>query len=302
MSKPFLKGIVPPMIIPLLDNDTLDKEGTLRLIDHIIAGGVHGLFLLGTTGEAQSLSYKMRYEFVELACKHVAGRVPVLVGITDTSFDESVRLAIFAKQCGASALVAAPPYYFPANQAELLAYYTALADAVPLPLYLYNMPSKVKVYIDVPTVVALSKHPNIIGVKDSSGNAGYMADLIFNFKDSDFAVFIGPEEVTGQNILMGATGGVNGGANLFPELFVSMYNAAAAGDLEALLPIQQKIMFLSNTLYRLCKSDASFLKSIKTSCEFKGICSGRLAWPYQACTEEERAKIKAALDKLQDYR
>lgn len=302
MNKFTLRGIVPPMITPLLDNDTLDKEGTVRLVNHIIEGGVHGLFLLGTTGEAQSLSYKLRYELVELATKTVAGRVPVLVGITDTSFDESVRLANYAKECGADGLVAAPPYYFPGTQAELVDYYKALADAVPLPLYLYNMPSKVKVFLNFPTVVELSKHPNIAGVKDSSGNAGYMASLIHEFRDTDFDVFIGPEEVTSINVLIGANGGVNGGANLFPELFVAMYNAAAAKDACKVNELQEKIMTLSSTLYGLLPSDASFLKAVKYSCEIKGICSGIPAWPYTPCTAEEAAKIKAALAKLEDYK
>lgn len=302
MNKFSLRGIVPPMITPLIDNDTLDREGTVRLVNHILEGGVQGLFLLGTTGEGQSLSYKVRYELVELATKTVAGRVPVLVGISDTSFDESIRLANFAKECGASALVATPPCFFPSTQDELIKYYKALADAVPLPLYLYNMPSKVKVFINFPTVVELSKHPNIAGVKDSSGNAGYMASLIHEFRDTDFDVFIGPEEVTGIHVLIGANGGVNGGANLFPELFVSMYNAAAAGDAAKVNELQEKIMTLSSTLYCLFPSDASFLKAVKYSCELKGICSGVPAWPYTPCTAEEAEKVKAALAKLEDYR
>ena len=138
-----IKGIIPPMITPLKGNDELDREGAVRLTEHILAGGVHALFLLGTTGEAQSLTYRLRYEFVELVCKQVAGRVPVLVGVTDTSLDESVKLAAHAAACGAVGVVAAAPYYFAPSQQELIEYYTALADALPLPLYLYNMPSHV---------------------------------------------------------------------------------------------------------------------------------------------------------------
>lgn len=107
-----IKGIIPPMITPLKGDDQIDREGTVRLTEHILAGGVHALFLLGTTGEAQSLSYECRYDFVELVCRQVAGRVPVLVGVTDTSLDESVKLAAHAAKCGAVAVVAAAPYYF----------------------------------------------------------------------------------------------------------------------------------------------------------------------------------------------
>ena len=163
-----LKGIVPPMITPLLDNDTLDREGTVKLVEHLLSAGVHGLFLLGTTGEGPSLSYKLRYEFVELVCKTNNGRVPVLVAVTDTSFNESVRLAEYAKECGADAVVAAPPYYFPGNQKELVDYFKALADALPLPLYLYNMPSKVHVFLNVTSVPELSLTPIILGCPESS--------------------------------------------------------------------------------------------------------------------------------------
>ena len=111
-----LQGIIPPMITPLKGDDELDREGTVRLTEHLVAGGVHAIFLLGTTGEAQSLTYRLRYEFVELVCRQVAGRIPVLVGVTDTAFIESVRLAEYAAKCGAVGVVAAPPYYFAPSQ------------------------------------------------------------------------------------------------------------------------------------------------------------------------------------------
>ncbi len=152
-----LQGIISPMITPLKGDDELDREGTVRLTEHLVAGGVHAIFLLGTTGEAQSLTYRLRYEFVELVCRQVAGRIPVLVGVTDTAFIESVRLAEHAAKCGAVGVVAAPPYYFAPSQQELIEYYTALADPLPLPLYLYNMPSHVKVF--PPT----STHPPALG-------------------------------------------------------------------------------------------------------------------------------------------
>ena len=112
-----LRGIIPPMVTPLLDRDTLDVAGLERLIEHILAGGVHGLFILGTTGETPSLSHRLRHELIERVCAQVRGRVPVLVGITDTSFVESVELGRKAAQVGAQALVLAPPYYFPAGSA-----------------------------------------------------------------------------------------------------------------------------------------------------------------------------------------
>src|SRR5512132_195513 len=115
LPKP-LRGIVPPMITPLASRDTLNLAGLERLIEHILSGGVSGLFILGTTGEAPALSYSVRRELIDRTCGLVAGRVPVIVGITDTAFGESVALAGAAARAGAAALVVAAPYYFAATQ------------------------------------------------------------------------------------------------------------------------------------------------------------------------------------------
>ena len=287
------------MITPLKGDDTIDVEGAKRLTEHMIAGGVHGLFLLGTTGEAQSLSYECRYDFVELVCKEVAGRVPVIVGITDTSIDESIKLARHAKKCGAAGVVSAPPYYFAPSQQEMIEYYTALADALPLPLYLYNMPSHVKVVFDPKTVVTLAAHPNIVGLKDSSANMNYFQTLLHLLGDrEDFALFVGPEELTGECVLMGADGGVNGGANIFPELYVDMYEAAKRRDIGSVRELQQRIMQISTTIYTVGKYGSSYLKGVKCSLSLIGICDDYLSYPYRKFRPEERAKIKSALENL----
>jgi len=110
--KTTLRGIVPPLVTPLLDNNTIDVEGLERLIEHVIAGGVHGIFILGTTGEAQSLSFELRYDMIKQTAKILKNRLPLLVGISDTSLVDSVLLASLAAKCGADAVVSAPPYYF----------------------------------------------------------------------------------------------------------------------------------------------------------------------------------------------
>ncbi len=298
-----IKGIIPPMVTPLLDAGTIDYEGTSRIIDRMIDAGVAGIFVLGTTGESQSLPARLRYEFVELAAKCIAGRVPLLVGITETSLEDSLSLAEHARKNGATGVVAAAPYYFPANQKELIDWYKALADSSPLPVYLYNMPSKVKVFLNVPTVKELSKHPNIVGVKDSSGNQSYFQSLLYHFSGTEFAVYMGPEEQTAAAVLSGADGGVNGGANLFPELFVQMYKAASTGNVEECQALQHKIMFLSDSLYGLDPgSDASFVKAIKCALHLKGICSGYLPLPYKAFEGEQCEKVRQVLETLKDYR
>lgn len=294
-----LRGIIPPMVTPLRGNDELDREGTVRLTEHLIAGGVHALFLLGTTGEAQSLTYRLRYDFVSLVCRQVAGRVPVLVGVTDTAFVESIRLAEHAARSGAAGVVAAPPYYFAPSQQELIEYYTALADALPLPLYLYNMPSHVKVFLEPATVGTLAGHPNIAGLKDSSANMTYFQTLLHHLGgDPGFSLYVGPEELTGECVLMGADGGVNGGANIFPGLYVGMYEAACTHDIARVRELQHRIMQISATIYTVGKYGSSYLKGVKCALSLLGICDDYLSYPYRKFRAGERARIRQALEAL----
>src|SRR5512137_411822 len=118
-----LRGIIPPLVTPLSDRDTLDAAGLERLIEHILAGGVHGLFILGTTGEGPDFSYALRRQLIERTCKQVAGRVPVLVGVSDTSRTESLAVARYAADCSADAVVITPPYYLSIGQPELCDYF-----------------------------------------------------------------------------------------------------------------------------------------------------------------------------------
>ncbi len=294
-----LRGMIPPMITPLLDNNHLDLEGVDRLTEHLIAGGVHGIFLLGTTGEAQSLAYHLRYELVERVCARVAGRIPVLVGITDTSLEESVKLAYKAKECGATAVVAASPYYFAPSQPELVEYFTALANAVPLPLYLYNMPSHVKVMLEPSTVWALASHPNIIGLKDSSANMCYFQSLLHLLRDKEnFSLYVGPEELTAECVMMGAAGAINGGANLFPKLYVDLYNAAARYDIETVHQLQQQVMTICSTIYTIGRYGSSYLKGVKCALSLLGICNDYISYPYQKFRDAEREKVRAALESV----
>jgi 4-hydroxy-tetrahydrodipicolinate synthase len=294
-----IKGIIPPMVTPLLSNEELDMNGMKALVERMLDGGVSALFLLGTTGEAQSLSYELRYDFVKSVCRQVSGRVPILVGITDTCFDESVRMATYAKECGAVGVVAASPYYYAPSQQELIEYFTALASAVPLPLYLYNMPSHVKVFLDVDTVLKLSKHPNIVGLKDSSANMTYFQTLLFHLggKD-DFALYVGPEENTGECIMMGADGAINGGANIFPSLYVDMYNAASKGNISEVSRLQGKIMQICTSIYTVGKYGSSYLKGVKCALSLMGICNGYMAWPYREFAPSERVLVRRALAKM----
>lgn len=294
-----LKGIVPPIITPLKDIDTLDVEGLEKLVEHILAGGVSGIFVLGTTGEFSSLSYRLRNELVERVCKQVAGRVPVLVGITDTSIIESENLAKKAADFGASALVAAPPYYYSTGQPELIEYFEKLADRMPLPLYLYNMPMHTKVMIEPKTVLKISESPKVIGLKDSSANMAYFRLLQYTMKNNpDFQLFVGPEEMMADAVVLGANGGVNGGANMFPRLYVDLYHAAVAKDFERIHLLQEKVLAISSAIYTVGKYGSSYLKGLKCALSVMGLCDDYMADPFNRFRKEEREKIEQGLEQL----
>lgn len=288
-----LHGIVVPMVTPLTQGAEVDYPATEKLVEHLIAGGVHGIFALGTTGEAQSLSAQQRADFTTYVGEKIAGRVPYIVGISDTSIADSIALAKTAQAAGACGVVATPPYYFAPAQNDMVAWFTALADASPLPVYLYNMPSHVKVNIAPETAAMLAKHPNIKGLKDSSHNMTYFQTLGYLTKDeADFVLFVGPEEQTAQAVLLGGAGGVNGGANMFPELYVKSYNAAVAGDLETVRKCQKAILHISTAIYNV----DGYLPGLKGALELLGLCNRTLALPYTAMSNEKMVVLKKALD------
>ena len=294
-----LRGIIPPLVTPLEDRDTLDAAGLERLIEHILAGGVHGLFILGTTGEAPSLSYRLRYELIERVCGQVKGRVPVLVGITDTSFVESVNIAGKAREAGAQAVVLAPPYYFPAGQAELLEYLRHLTPELPLPVFLYNMPSYTKLVYEPETIRAAADFPGIAGIKDSSGNMIYFRRLQSLLKDHpDFSLLIGREELLAEAVLFGGHGCVCGGANLIPQLYVDLYNAACSKDLPKVESLHKKVMHLCTTIYNVGQYESSFLKGLKCALSCMDICSDFLAEPFHRFRRAEHDRIQQYVKEL----
>lgn len=294
-----LRGIIPPMVTPLLDADQLDIEGSVSLVEHLLQGGVHGIFALGTTGEGTSLTARLRYQLVELVAEAIQGRVPLLVGITDTSMVNAIALAEHAYGAGAAAVVTAAPYYLPLTQDDLLRYTRELATRLPLPLMLYNMPSCTKTAYSLETVEQLSGHPNIIGLKDTSGDLDYYAGAAELAKSrGDFTLLIGPEEKLARSLELGGHGGVCGGANFFPKLYVDLYEAGVRGDRQRANELQAFVQQVSDSLYNITDSGAKVLQGVKAALAELGICSGVVAPPFRTYGDEERQIVRAALDKL----
>jgi 4-hydroxy-tetrahydrodipicolinate synthase len=271
------------------------------MVEHLIAGGVSGIFILGTTGEAQHLSFKLKVDLIRKTAALIKGRIPLLVGITDASFYESLKIARVAAENNAAAVVAAPPYFFTLGQPELIEYYRALATDSPLPLYLYNMPSHTKIMIEIDTVKVLATHEKIIGLKDSSANGVYFCKLLHFFSDRpDFGLYVGPEEMMASVVLMGAHGGITGGANVYPEIFVKVYQAAAAKDVNKTLELQNRMIAVSRELFSIGRFGSSYIKGIKTALSLKGICSDVLAQPFNRFLEPEKERVKIAVEKLNE--
>ena len=294
------EGLIPPMVTPLTAKRQLDKAGVKNMVRHLVDGGVDGIFLLGTTGEGPHLSYAIRRELVKETCRLVKGRVPVLVGITETDLEDALAFAKDCKAFGAAGVVAAPPYYFKLTQAECLAWYTELADRSPLPVVVYDMPAHTDTVIEPATIVKLAAHRNIVAMKDSSS-----VIALFNkfrlalepFK-SKFSLFMGPDEAMGEAVMLGADGGVCTGANLWPRAFKEMYLAAKAGDVGKVRRLQRFTTMSSYLLYGLGSGQIGFLKGVKAALAEMGLVQNVLAAPFAPFSGKELAPVKAAVKQL----
>jgi 4-hydroxy-tetrahydrodipicolinate synthase len=296
--KKALYGIIPPIVTPLKNDNELDEEGLEKLIKHLLNGGVHGIFLLGTTGEGTSLRYKLREKFIRQACSIIDKKVPVMVGITDTSFDGSIEIAHICKDAGADSLVVAPPYYLPITDIEMLRYLDDLVAELPLPFLLYNIPSHTKLHMSVETVKH-AKDLGALGIKDSSGDMLYMIKLISNLKESDnFSFITGTEIFIPETILQGGHGAIAGGANMFPKLFVDFYNASVEKDLIKIDLLRQIVMKIYNTIYNVGNFSSRYTVGTKCALATMGICNNYVAHPLRKFHELETKAISKYIEEI----
>jgi 4-hydroxy-tetrahydrodipicolinate synthase len=290
-----LRGIVTPLATPLIPSNqpALDPAGLERLIEHVLNGGVNGIFLLGTTAEFTSLGRELRQEIIRRSCTQVNGRVPVLVGISDTALSETRCLADTAVEAGADAVVLAAPYYFQHSQDDLFRYLERITEKLSLPLFLYNIPHLTKSSFEPETVRRAADLPGVVGLKDSTGDLEYLEKTIELLHDRPgFSVLIGPEEMLIQAMKLGANGGVCGGSNLNPELFVNLYNAIFRGDTERAARLQEQVENSSRALYRVGAPGGSYLRGLKAALALAGICHSEPAPPFAPFTEPEYALLE----------
>lgn len=297
-----LHGIIPPLCTPLLPDGELDPASARRLVEFQISAGVHGLFVLGSTGEQAALSAEQRAAMLETTIAANAGRVPILAGIFDTSTRRCIENARMAQAAGAEALVLAPTYYYRAGQHELLDLFRAVRSAVDLPLLAYDVPGAVNVKLDAATVTTLAEEGVICGIKDSSGVVEGFREVLMRTRHLPFRAFTGSELIVDACLHMGAHGSVPGLANVFPQAYVDLYTHACAGDWTAASAIQERLLACFRALITqgdpAYSASASALGGFKMGLKVQGVIAHTtVAAPLHSFTPAEEERVAAVMQR-----
>jgi 4-hydroxy-tetrahydrodipicolinate synthase len=248
------------------------------MLEHVAAGGVSAVFILGTTGEGPSLSRKAAEEVIEFTCGR--STLPVLVGLCNPSIPENLEIARYAQKAGAAGLVVTPPYYYRLSQPELQSWLEKFIPRLKLPTFLYNIPGLTKIAISPEVLTNIASIPNLVGLKDSSGDLEYFAAVRKALPaDTGFRLFCGPEEMLAKAVYAGADGGVCGGSNMFPKLYVELFEAARNGDRERASSLQETVQFVSRNVYHQLDGESSYLRGLKCALSALGRCRPILAEP-----------------------
>jgi 4-hydroxy-tetrahydrodipicolinate synthase len=287
------KGILPAMITPLTKEYKVNIPALRKLIDFLIDGGVHGIFAIGTTGEFYAITNAEYQEVLEVTVDQVKGRLPVYAGANAIGTRESIALAKIAEKAGVNALSALTPYFITVTQNELYDHFAAIAGSTSLPMTLYDNSPKTHLPIKPATVEKLAKIPNIVGMKDSTGDLTNTADIINRTKGMDFHVMMGRDSLIHAGLAYGASGAVAATANVAPKLVSGIYNKYVAGDIAGSLEDQYKLVPL-----RMAFGLGSFPTVIKESLELLGIEAGPCAAPTGPMTTEEMVQLRKILKEM----
>ncbi len=295
-----IHGVVPPVPTPLDSNGRVDGPALARILEHLIAGGCHGVFLLGSSGELPSLDAAARETVIRTGVATVAGRIPVLVGVTDTCEAASIALAARARDLGADAVVLAAPYYYELSSRELQRHISRLLGTIQMPAMLYNMPWLTGHVLDEDCLRVALEFPHMLGFKDSSGDLGYLQMMVrVAAERSDVTVLVGNDSLFLPALEMGAHGVVGGGANFHPRLFCALAEAHAAGDAEAARGFQQEIDRVAGQLYQITGHPCSVFAAVKGALAAIGLCRSDMAPPLTACTPAQIDEIRGVVRDLE---
>jgi 2-dehydro-3-deoxy-D-pentonate aldolase len=285
-----IHGIIPPVATPMQANEDLDLPRLRQYLDHLIGSGVHGVFVLGTNSEFYALDETEKQQVIATAVAHVAKRVPVYAGTGAESTREAVRLTRMAEREGADGVSVITPYFIAPNQCEIFDHYRRVAESTSLPVILYNNPATCGgVKIDVDTVARLAEIPNVLGIKDSSGDLQNTNEYLRVVPDR-FAVMQGRDTLIYQSLLFGARGAVPASGNVAPALLVEIYEAYRRGDHAASLAAQKRLNPLRLSL-ALCTPPGGVKEALRLLGQSIGPCRS----PVSGLTPENQKKMVAAL-------
>ncbi len=297
-TAPALHGIVPALVSPLTADMALDVSALEKLMARVVEGGVQGVLLLGTTGEAPSLSLPVKRELIRHGCGLVGDRVAKLVGITTPCLEETLALAHLAADTGADAVLLTAPYYFAIGQSELEAWCRRVVRGSPAPVMLYNMPGNTKVPFEPDTVGRLCDEPGIIGLKDSSGDLAYLARCMEHIRGArpDWSVLVGPERLLVDTLELGGSGCTSAGAMLQPREWAAVYETHRDGRADEARRLQDALLVQIDAIFRTVSGDGYVPRTLKAALALLGIGSGQVAPPLSPCDGDARRRIAGLLE------
>ncbi|MBF1288201.1 MAG: 4-hydroxy-tetrahydrodipicolinate synthase [Neisseria sp.] len=286
-----LKGSLVALITPMNQDGSINYEQLHDLIDWHIENGTDGIVAVGTTGESATLPVEEHLAVIEATVKHVNKRVPVIAGTGANNTVEAIALSKAAEQAGADYTLSVVPYYNKPSQEGIYQHFKAIAEATSIPMVIYNVPGRTVVSMSNDTILRLAKIPNIVGVKEASGNIGNNIELINNVPEG-FAVLSGDDPTGLPFMLCGGHGVVTVAANVAPKLFADMCRAALEGDIATACRLNEQLIPIYNTMF--CEPSPA---APKWGLSLLGKCEPHVRLPLVALTEAGQAKVRAALEK-----
>jgi 4-hydroxy-tetrahydrodipicolinate synthase len=288
-TSPSFTGSMVALVTPMRDDGAVDEKALAALVDWQIAQGTQGLIPVGTTGESPTLSHAEHHRVVEITIEVAAKRVPVIAGAGSNSTAEAIELATHAKKAGADAVLVVTPYYNKPNQEGMALHFTAIADAVDLPLFIYNIPPRSVVDMSVETMARLAKHKNIVGVKDATAN---LVRPLHTARECGpgFIQLSGEDHTAISFLAAGGVGCISVTANIAPALCSAMHAAWAEGRVADAMAIQQRLVPLHDAMF--CETSPG---PVKYAASLLGYGTAFCRLPIAPVTQATKDRIRAAM-------
>lgn len=293
MNVDFIRGVVTPLITPVDAEERVHETGLRNQIEHVLRGGVHGVFVVGSTGEFYGIDYDEKKRATEITVDQVKGRVPVYVGASAITTRECIKLSKMAESAGAQAVTILTPMFISPSEEELYKHFRAIAESTALPVLVYNNPDRTGINMSANLIERLAEIPNIVGAKDSSGDLTLTSEYIRRTRNKGFRVMAGRDTLILATLVYGGVGCVAATSNVAPALVVEIYNRFKAGDIQGALEAQYKLAPL-----RIAFGLGSFPVVMKDALNLMGIHVGNPIKPIDHCTPANLAKLKEILVKM----